>query len=249
MSAFDAQAFLLTKLRDVAYMIGSGSEERPFAPGLEIHQLLRTVNERAPNLYDDVNLYRLILLNSGLHVTNRRLLQRALAVDVLSLRTWESLYSMLAFVIHGDISTKLFSISLGRNITVTPPLFSNYLASSGSFVNSSVMLGVNGRQARLEFGSMIGFGNTGFFQGCRLGLVAPGLKINRNWYIQPFAAINTTAGRRMSGYSLGMEHSFHFIKNMAFILKIELNRNDILENLVKQEHNGFHAIAGLRRTF
>ena len=243
---YDAQSYVLTKFRDVEYIIKSGSDEAPFAPGQRIQQLQYDVYAETPHLFDDVNLYRLALLNNGISISNQHLLNRALFADALSWHSWESLYALFSYLSSGKNKTRLFSFSIGENVEIMPPLFSHYMTPSGSFFNSSYVLNMNNIRLRLDIGSMIGFTNINAFQRYRFGLKALDVDLTSFWHIQPYFYINGQSGLNFSGQSIGIDNILHYSRTLALFFKAEYNYGDILENEIKREKTGFQTVLGFR---
>lgn len=247
LSFYDSQAFLLTKLRDVHYIVKSGSDERPFASGMRLPQLYRAVADRAPRLYDDVNLYRLALLNNGLAITNDQLLKRSLLADALSWRTWESFYALFAFLFRGQpaVRTTFFH---RRNLGLTPPLISHYLMISGSYFNASLDVIIGEYRLNLAFGAAIGFHHSFQKQGFRFGGALHDIHLKNRWAMTPFLFLNRQ-NQKLSGASVGLRNSILLTHRLSVLVDFEYNRNDILENSVKLKKHGFHSIIGLSATF
>ncbi|MBN1481634.1 hypothetical protein JXA70_15285 [candidate division KSB1 bacterium] len=248
-SFYDAQSYLLTKLRDVEYILRSGSDEAPFTPGQKIHQLQYDVYAETPHLFDDVNLYRLALLNNGVNITNKQLLNRALFADLLSWHTWESAWSLFAFMLRGDHSTRPRALRVGKNAAILPPLFSHYMTTQGSFFNSSYVLEIGNRRLVVDIGSMIGFTNIKAFQHYRVGVKVLNIKMTSFWQTSPFAFFNGKSGLNVTGHAVGFENIISLYRHVAITARAEYNRNDLLENLVKHEKNGFQLVFGVRSAF
>jgi len=248
-SFYDAQSFLLSKFRDVEYIAKSGSDEAPFAPGQQIHELQYDIYAKTPHLFDDVNLYRLALLNDGVNISTKQLMNRALFADVLSWHTWESVWSLLSYLLAGPHSAKPFAFKVGDNVHILPPLFSHYMTLSGSFFNSSCRIGLNDFQVQLDIGSIIGFTKIEAFQRYRIGAKALNIKITSAWLTQPYIFTNGRSGLHLDGVSVGLDNIISISHQLAFLARAEYNQNDLLENVVKCEQNGFQAVFGMRAIF
>ncbi len=247
-SFYDAQSFLLTKFRDVEYIAKSGSDEAPFAPGQRLHQLQYDVYAETPHLFDDVNLYRLALLNNGHRISNQQLMNRALFADVMSWHTWENAWAAIAYVIKGENSIQPFSVELGKDLRLAPPLFSHYLTTEGSFFNSAYVFDYKENRIQIEVGSMIGFTTINAFRSYRFGIKAFDRKLTRSWSIQPYFYLNGQSSI-IDGHSLGFENIISFSNNLALTIKLEHNQNDHFENLIKREHDGFQSVFGFQMIF
>ena len=248
-SFYDAQSYLLTKLRDVEYIAKSGSDEAPFAAGQKIHQLQYDVYAVTPHLFDDVNLYRLALLNNNVDISNQQLMNRALFADMMSWFTWESVWSLFSYLKSGENSSRLFSFQLAENVQLVPPLFSHYMTTSGSFFNSSYVLLVNDKKYQIDIGSMIGFTRIEAFRHYRFGLKALDIELQRFWHISPYVYANGRSGLNIDGYSVGFINIVPFSQNLAATVKFEYNKNDIVKNLVKRERKGLQTVFGVRIEF
>jgi hypothetical protein len=245
-SFYDAQSYLLTKFRDVEYIFKSGSNEAPFAPGQQMHQLQYDVYAETPHLFDDVNLYRLALLNNGVTISNQQLMNRALFADLMSWHTWENVWSMAAYLFNGKNSLQPFSFQCGEHVKVAPPLFSHFLTTKGSFFNSTYLFEIHNKKLLLDIGSTVGFTSIDAFQAYRVGVKALDRNVTRFWSIQPYFYLNGQSGFRINGHSLGFENFISFSENFALTIRLEHNQNDHLENFVKQERNGFQSVFGMR---
>lgn len=245
-SFYDAQAYLLTKVRDVEYIRRSGSEEAPFAPGQQIHQLHHDVYAETPHLFDDVNLYRLALFNNGITISNRQLLQRALLADALSWHTWETLYAMAAYWIQGRASSTVFSWSIHPHLTVSPPLFSHYMTPEGSFINSTYRIKYHQQRLQLELGALIGFQRLHSMQRYRLGFHLLEIRVTPLWHVQPRLYVNGRSGFHFDGFSIGVDQTLSVFQTMALLVDVEYNHNDLFENLLKFKDNGWQAVFGVQ---
>lgn len=248
-SFYDAQSFLLTKFRDVEYIAKTGSDEAPFAPGQKLHQLQYDVYSITPYLFDDVNLYRLALLNNGQKISTRQLMNRALFADVLSWHTWENAWSLFAYLLKGDSSVQPFSFQIGESIKLMPPLFSHYMTTTGSFFNSAYIVAVQEHKFQVDIGSVIGFTKIDAFHRYRVGLKFFNMEVTRFVISQPYVYINGESGFHFNGYSIGCDNIIPITNRLAATLKLEYHQNDLLESLVKHEHNGFQSVFGMRMLF
>ncbi len=245
LSFYDSQAYLLTKLRDVQYILQSGSDERPFAPGMRTDQLHRAVAVRTPHLYDDVNLYRLALLNNGFDITNDQLLKRSLLADALSWRTWESFYALFAYLFRGRAAVPVVSFRR-YGLAITPPLISHYLMTDGSYFNVSLDAAVGEHRLNFAFGAVIGF-DASQKQGVRFGVASGAVHLTDRWATAPFLFLNRRR-QKFSGISLGLRNSLLLTQRLSLLVDFEYNRNDILQNGVQLKKDGFYSTIGLRTT-
>lgn len=248
-SFYDAQSYMLTKFRDVEYIAKSGSDEAPFAPGQQLHQLQYDVYAETPHLFDDVNLYRLALLNSGQKISTQQLMNRALFADLLSFHTWENVWAIAAYLFKGKSSIEPFSFQLGESFKMMPPLFSHYMTTDGSFFNSSYLFELRHQKFQLDIGSVIGFTQIDAFKVYRFGFKTFDIQMSRIWHIQPYLYLNGQSGFSINGHSLGFENVVSVSPRLALTLKLEHNNNDLFENIVKREHNGFQSVFGFQMIF
>ena len=244
-SVFDAQAFLLTSLRDIDYIARARSEESPFAMGMEVHQLQRDVFSNFPQLYDDVNLYRLMLLNNGIDVSNTQLLYQSLFVSALSWHTWESIYTIFDYFVQGRSATP-FHFHLSQKATVSPPLFSNYWGAQGSFINSSSMLSLGKQRFQLQAGAMLGFSKSNTFSRWRIGIKAYDIALNQHLAIQPFLFFNLQRMRHLGVSNAGVDGLVLLKNDFGIWFRMKWNADDILENEIKMNASGIHMSIGLR---
>ena len=232
---YNALSFLLPKLRDVVYIIRSGSEERPFAPRQKIAQLSTTVMRDRPQLYDDVNLYRLALLNQNITVSNGTLLRQALAADLLSAQTWESLYALVQFVRGARVTKPLLPSDL--------PLISYYLTPSGGFYHLELPLQIKGRRHFVSIGSAAGL--RPLKEPLRLGIEWNAWQIE-HFHAGPFAYFSRLE-KGQGGVALGVNADWQ-VRNFSLWMQLAFYQNDILENRIKGE-KATALRFGLRKTF
>lgn len=244
-SFYDAQSFLLTGLRDIDYIARSKSSETPFAPGMSIKQLQHRIYQSHPQLYDDVNLYRLMLLNNGIQVDNRQLLTRSIFASAFSWRTWESLYALFAYI-AGCRKIAPTSLHLNANASLSMPLFSHYLLLDGGFMNSQFMLSTGGRQIEFQLGSTLAWGRTIRARRWRVGARVYDIFLFQNISIEPFAFLNAGQNTHIDGASIGLENFIFLTQRTALRIKLQFSRNDIFENKVKRLEPGAHFSFGLR---
>ncbi|MDZ7316569.1 MAG: hypothetical protein ONB24_10630 [candidate division KSB1 bacterium] len=233
---YSAAGYLLTKFRDVAYLLTAGSEERPFASGQSLAQLSQRIYLEAPNLYDDVNLYRLAMLNKGITVTNAELLRQNLAADLLSAKTWESLYALTRFALYGDQR----GIRLPLQFHV-----GYYLSSNGGFYQAEFPFQVFSRRAILSLGKPAGSRNS--FHNLRLGIESYSIPIGANLQLAPFGF--WTFSEQNPGGAVGAQIQVCSCRRFIPWIHISFAKNDMLENRIKGEKNGFELKLGLSKIF
>jgi hypothetical protein len=225
---YNAVSFLLTKFRDDAYILSSGSDERPFAPGQKIDHLAETVFSKNPQLFDDMNLYRLALLNKGVEVTSASLLHRSLAADLLTLKTWQSLYTLFQFI-RGE--------SLPENTRMPLPLVSYFLTPNGGFYNLEFPLPLpHNRFLFLDFGVQSA-DQTAFSPPLRFGAEFSTLHLGSRLELTPFA--HWTLNHQIDdGFSIGVNSFWRLRRSLDIWLLLEYHQNDILENTIKGKKQG-----------
>lgn len=231
-----AAGYLLTKFRDVAYLLTAGSEERPFASGQSLAQLSQRIYIETPSLYDDVNLYRLAMLNKGITVTNAELLRQNLAADLLSTKTWESLYSLTRFALYGDRRDMRLPLQLHVEY---------YLTSDGGFYQAEFPLKVFNRRTIFSLGKPAGSRNA--FRNLRFGIESYSIPIGANLQVAPFGF--WTFSERNPGGSVGAQIQVCSSRRFTPWIQISFAKNDMLENRIKGEKNGFEIKLGLARIF
>jgi hypothetical protein len=244
-SFYEAQAYLLTSLRDIDYIIRSKSEETPFPPGMQIHQLQQNIFADHPHLYDDVNLYRLMLLNSDTQISNRQLLNRSLFASVFSWQTWESFYAIANYLHHGQSTTPVI-FTIGEKIRISPPLFSHYLANGSSFMNSLFMIKVADQNLHFELGSKLGFLKLNAFENWRIGVKVYNISLTNSFGIQPFIYLNAHNIQNFAISSVGLEGILNVTPSIGVWAGIQFNKDDILENEIKAYNPGIRSRFGLR---
>jgi hypothetical protein len=225
---YNALSFLLTKFRDDAYILQSGSDERPFAPGQKIDHLSQAVFADSPQLYDDMNLYRLALLNQGIEVNNGKLLRQSLAADLLTWKTWQSIYAVFQFIRGGG--------SL-KNIKIPLPLISYYLTPSGGFYNFEFPLHMAHNRLMLVNFGIQSVKQTALNRPLRFGAEFSALHLGSRLQLAPFAywTLNTQID---DGFSVGVNSYWHFHQSTALWLLFEYHQNDVLQDIVKSEKPG-----------
>ncbi|MDZ7371018.1 MAG: hypothetical protein ONB12_07610 [candidate division KSB1 bacterium] len=232
---YSAAGYLLTKFRDVAYLLTAGSEERPFASGQSLAQLSQRVYNEAPNLYDDVNLYRLSLINKGITLTNAELLRQNLAADLLSTKTWESLYVLGRFAFTGDKS----SIKLPVQLNVT-----YFLTAAGGFYQAEIPLHVFAHPAILSLGKPAS--RRDFLRRIRIGIEAYPIALAPKLQIAPFGWWTFDS---IHGGAAGAQIQYGTPQRLAPWLRLSFAKDDLVENHVKGKKNGFELTFGLSKAF
>ncbi len=231
---YDALSFLLPKLRDVFYLLGSRSDEQPFAPAQNVAQLSQVVHDYSPELYDDVNLYRLALLNRGIQVSNRTLLQQALAADLMTGQTWNSLFSLVQFVLGGD-SQQSFLSHL--------PLVSTFWTPTGPCFQAEFPLRLQRRLLLIDIGVKKNEPET-----FRVGAELNPLPLFHSLEAEPFFSRTFYSGRR-DGFSLGVNVVWAMNDRFSWRLQLAAMRDDLIENVVKGEKSGVTVRLGFKKAF
>ncbi|RPH99756.1 MAG: hypothetical protein EHM72_10810 [Calditrichaeota bacterium] len=234
---YESISFLMTKLRDVLYILSSGSNEKPFASGQNIESLTQTVYATSPQLFDDINLYRLALLNRGIELSNRSFLRQALFADLLTWKTWTSVYSIFYFLHYGTHPAK-------QDTKWQAPLVSFYLTHRGTFYNLEIPFKLPSDHLLLiNIGSMKD-GNSPFSRHVRFGAEYSPLRLHQRLTVMPFVFMNLNESDL--GVLAGAQLNAQIIKHMQLTLLCEYHQHDMLENTIKGEEQGFHFEWGIR---
>jgi hypothetical protein len=222
LSVHDSLSFFMNKIYDVGYIL-SGPRA---AEGGDPENYIFLLNEQ------DINL------------SKKNYLAQAWLADLLSVQTADSLETIHHYLSDGILTKKPTRIYFGR-IAVTPPLINHYLTNKGSFYNITSIVGATGRtSAELSFANPINF-----LGGGEVGNYRAGLQINNmrfaGFKISPSYHFDTNLSSHQTGHAAGLQINKSLRNNIDLRLKVEHNQNDLLENVVKGEKNGWNLVVGV----
>lgn len=240
---YDNLSFLLNKLQDLAYILYVGLKEKR----------LSEINHEIPDLIRfykrcDVDLYTGMLYNKGINLSKKEYFAQILIVDMLlTLHTWESFALIGKYLLKGTRRTSPKSLRLSKDVEISPPLCSLYLTPNGSFCNMSFFVNPEKKNLmKLCFGTDLDFVGHGKVNQLRFGGEYYYLSLPLGIKLNPFTYLNMNRSFKYEGFSAGAKVYLPIANRIGLRVKVEYNRNDIIENIVKGEKNGFNIRIGLK---
>jgi len=246
----DATSFLATKFKDVSYVSGNFEDRRPDQRNFSLEEFVQhNFNDEKKNLWRDDDLYTNYLYNKGINLSKKDYFKQALTADLLSVHTWDSMKGIWNYLLKGKRSTKTTLFEVGKT-KITPPLINHYLTSNGSFYDATSVINPRGKNSvKLSLGIDADFIGEGEVNHLRFGGEYQNIDVGKV-KISPFIYVNTARSNLdYKGFSAGAKASLPVSKNVHLRSKVEYNQNDILENAVKGEENGFNFVAGIEKSF
>jgi len=245
----DSISYLLAKLDDFQYTLTVGfKEKRPDETGLETLDLIRYY--KLNDLWDDVNLYTGLLYNERIDLSKKEHFAQSFFADALTFRTWESFGSIWKYIFKNERTGKPLTLRLTEDIEITPPLCSLYRTLKGSFCDMSVFVNPNkDNPIKLSLGTGLDFIGDGEVDHLRVGGEYYNLKLEKILRASPFAYLNFNKSFDYKGISLGTKVYLQLTSAIELRGKIEYNKNDIIENIIKGEDKGVNFVLGLNTKF
>ncbi|MEK6858103.1 MAG: hypothetical protein AABX39_05945 [Nanoarchaeota archaeon] len=222
LSVHDSVSFFMNKAYDLFYIVTGPAGET----GGDPENYINFLNEQ------DISL------------TKKDYFVQAWLADLFSVQTADSLETIHHYLADGQLTKKPTRMYFG-NIAVTPPLINHYLTTKGSFYNITSIVGATGKtSAELSFATPINFLGGGEVGNYRAGLQinnlrALGLKLSPSYHF------DTNLSGQQTGYSAGLQINKSLRKNVDLRVKAEYNKDDLLENIVKGEDNGWNFVVGV----
>lgn len=222
LSVHDSLSFLMNKVYDVAYILTSPPAEKG----------------------GDPENYILFLEDKDVNLSKKNYLIQAWLADLFSVQTADSLETIHHYLADGQLTKKPTRFYFGR-IAVTPPLINHYLTNKGSFYNITSIIGATGRNSlEVSAATPINFIGDGKVDNYRAGIQINNLRV-KGFKLSPSYHFDTNLSGHQTGYSAGLQISKALKDNIDLRLKLEHNQNDLLENIVKGEKDGWNFVAGI----
>ena len=220
--------FLLTKWHDVYYNLAISREK--YKPG------------RPRN---DPEAYTYFLKRKGIDLSQDELLLQALTADMLSLQTYDSIALLYNYIINGKRYTDRITLNLG-NSQITPPIFSHYLTSRGSFFDISSTVNPSGKNPiDLNIGTDVDFIGDGNLNRLRFEGRYNNVPIIKGISLSPVLALNLSKSGNYEGILSGAEAKCKLSERIGIRAKVQYSKNDLVENEIKGRNNGINFQFGL----
>lgn len=246
----DSIAYLLGKLSDTFYVFYSGfrdhRDERPEKKGLSPRNLVAHLYEN-DLLYDDVDFYTLFLYNDGVDLPKEDYFRQSLSSDLASWHTLESFASVWRYLTKGERRSKPTTIKLAKGLDVSPPLFTQYITSNGTFRDAGVFVNPGKKTPfRLSFGKYLNPVNADG-KDWRVGAQVYNISLPQGIKASPYLYLDMDGSSFwLEGFSAGSELFFPMGKENGLWTRIGYNREDIVENRVKGKMKGLEVRFGLK---
>ncbi len=235
----DSTYFLVHKFFDLEYFISTYTSQ----------DIDDNYGERKHQFYfDDVDGYLHALENENISLSKGEYLGQVLVADLASWHTWESIYSVFAYLVDGERTTKTTTIEAGA-IKFTPPLISLYLTPKGGFYDTNTLFFYGGKSIQLSVGTDLDFAGGGELNTLRAGGEFNGVNISP-LRISPFFYVNLERDSfGYKGLSAGIESFLGLTSSTSLSAKLEYNTNDVLENTIKLKEEGVNVVVGVDARF
>ncbi|MBW3001299.1 hypothetical protein KY341_05470 [Candidatus Woesearchaeota archaeon] len=257
---YKSAAYLMAKLDDLDYILGVGfKEERLYRRELNVVSFI--LNYHNTPLWNDVDQYIGLLYNNCVDLTKEEFFGQALATDILSWHTWESMISVGKYILKGERTSKPFTFKINKHIEITPPFINLYLTPDGSYFDMNLFVNPSKKHPiKFSFGmdsdfirpneKFIDYGKTEYPAGKVNHLRFGGQMYNitvplTNLKLSPYGYLNTNRGFEYKGFSIGTELKVPVKDTFKIWGRAEYNKDDLIENLIKGEKNGFNLHIGL----
>ncbi|MBI5066103.1 hypothetical protein HZA97_07745 [Candidatus Woesearchaeota archaeon] len=223
LSVHDGLSFLMNKWYDDFYILTGPSEEEG----------------------GDPDSYIFFLNEKNINLTEGDYFAQAFLADALTMQTYDSIEVVLGYLIDGHSTVKRPTRMYLKNIIVTPPIVNAYLTPEGTFYNMSSIVDALGKNpVELSFATPVNFIGDGKVETYRGGGQVNNLKLG-NFKLSPFYYVDTDLSFNHTGYNAGLQINKPLRKNVDLRLKVEHNKKDLLENVVKGEKDGWNAVLGV----
>ncbi len=249
LSFCDSLSHLRSKLEDVVYILGVGLAEQRFdAIFSELPSRYMFADYHQKGIKTDPDIYTGLLQSRGINLTKKGYLIQALAADILSYPTWESLGSVFRYLTKGERTGKPFTLKLADGLEITPPLFSLYLTPLGSVCEASSMFNPGGKNPfKFSLGTDLDFIGKGKVDLLRIGGQLYGVDFPLGVKVSPFAHVNLQkSSLSPDGFSAGFEASVTLAKKIRLRGKAEMWSRDLIKSMVVEgKRSGFKLALGL----
>ncbi len=245
--------FWFNKIHPIKYIIEA--EE-----GSEYESIMqyRLANRHKKKL-EDPTAYTAGLKEKGISISKNKLLAQNLIPTLLTVQTYHSIISIPEYFVNGKRATKPLWIELD-NTKITPPLFSHYFTTNGSFWNADIFIKPeNGPLIEAELGLDVNFLGESKLDRLRTGakihnisLIPKAEKMSPKLSPYTFVNLERSSGKP-KGFLIGSDLEVPIEANDNYTIflttKIEISHDDVKENLVKGEDNGFNMLFALKMRF
>lgn len=202
---------------------------------------------RDGNDVSDVKTYLMLLNARGIGLTKQDHASQAALANLLSLTTWASLGAVIEYAADGRRTFRVPTFSV-VGVEATFPLISYFLTPRGGFYNVTSFLNPRaGTVLELSVGTDVDFIGDGRVDLVRLGAQydlgfgAGGASL----HLRPFAYLGMEKSLTYDGIATGLEILWQMTRRLGVKARLEFNRNDVIENVVKVENNGFNLLVSV----
>jgi len=196
----------------------------------------------------DVTSYRRQLRIKGIELSEREYHFQAALSDVLTFRLWEGFAAQWAYLRHGVRETPTRAVRVA-GWDVYPPLVSFFLTPEGTFYDLTILGRRSGfPEAELHLGRDADFLGGGKVTRLRFGGEVSWRFGRRE--LSPFAYLDLRRSPlRTQGYHAGVRAQAPLLGRLRLTGRVEYSSDDVVENAVKWEPEGFGAMLGLAWRF
>lgn len=245
--------FILNKLHQIKYAI-----EAEDGSDYESIMQLRYDNI-GKNMLKDPTAYTAGLKEKGIKISKNELIAQNIIPAALSLQTYHSLLTACNYFVNGRRTTKPIWLDAGK-MQITPPLFSNYLTTNGSFWNADLFIKTEGFPLiEAELGLDVNFLGESNLDRFRTGVKLHDIPIipkakQLSPKLSPYTFVNfARSSGKPKGFLIGADLEFPLKANDDYALslttRMEVSKDDVKENTVKGENDDFNLSFGLKMRF
>ncbi len=192
----------------------------------------------------DPEIYIYLLNEQGIELSKGDYINQAKLADMLSMQTWDSFEAIANYIFRGELNKKTTKFYI-KGKFITPPIINHYLTTKGSFYNITSIIDTKGKNpVELSFATPVNFIGDGEVKNYRAGGQVNNLRLGE-YKFSPFYYVDTDLSFNHTGYSTGLQVNKQLKGNVDLRFKVEHNNNDLLENVVKGEDEGWNFVVGI----
>lgn len=241
-TVFNAVSFVMNHGDDTFYSLTYGKDPVRSVPSLGY----TLIND------NDITGYVSTMRELGTTISRDDWLAASILAFALSGGTWNSTRAGYAYLARGEKSVDNLSWGVSDHFGVSPPNFYLFPTYRGLYLESETCINLgsaNRNRVHFVLGTGLdsfGLHQTGPVDWLRIGGRFDAVGLNARLFrlsISPYCYIDSSRDLSYRGRSIGAELSCPLWKRFSLYGKVEHNRNDIMEGIIKGKDEGIYALA------
>jgi len=239
----NAVSYLINQFEDFFYILFLGDKEICKVKDQNVYVLyyVNDINGYINLMNNDINIF--ISIDDWLAASG--------FADFLSAHTLNSIHALANYLLYGDEDVEPIRFRLGEKTKISFPNYYLFPSVRGLFLQTETFVDFGAKGCFLSFGSGLdafGAHRTGPVDRLRIGGQYQSFNLPLRWLrlnLSPYLYLDFTNRFEHRGESIGIEANLSKLGRFSLYGKIEYNRDDMIEQVIKYKDNGLYFISGL----